>query len=52
MIAQPVPTQFQVTVPQGVAPGTALMVMSPAGQQVQVAVPPGALPGTTFVVSV
>jgi hypothetical protein len=44
--------QFQITVPQGTAPGATLMVMSPAGQQVQVVVPPGCLPGSAFMVSV
>ena len=50
-MAQPTTTQFTVTVSQGTAPGTMLLVQSPDGKQVQVFVPAGAVPGSMFVVS-
>lgn len=44
----PAQAQFMVAVPQGIAPGQALVVTSPDGQQLQVAVPLGCGPGSQF----
>ena len=41
-------TMMAVTVPAGVAPGTALQVTAPSGQTLQVAVPRGLGPGQVF----
>mmetsp|Transcript_788 Transcript_788/g.2167 ORF Transcript_788/g.2167 Transcript_788/m.2167 type:complete len:664 (-) Transcript_788:182-2173(-) len=41
-------TMFQVQCPQGVAPGSPILVMTPDGRQVQVQVPAGIAPGQMF----
>jgi hypothetical protein len=45
---QTMSSQFTVTVPPGLAPGTLIEVQAPDGQTKQVCVPGGALPGSTF----
>eukprot|EP01044_Picomonas_judraskeda_P012470 COSAG03_NODE_1786_length_3522_cov_474.402279_1_plen_420_part_10 len=43
---------MDITVPEGVEPGQALLITTPAGQDVEVVVPEGFEPGDTFQVSI